>query len=45
MPIRGRPGPAGLRPRAGPVPALQGKTALARWRAGAFDDIEDALLL
>lgn len=24
---------------------LQGKTALARWRAGAFDEIEDALLL
>jgi hypothetical protein len=24
---------------------LQGKTSLARWRAGAFDEIEDALLL
>ncbi len=24
---------------------LQGKTTLARWRAGAFDEIEDALLL
>jgi 6-phosphofructokinase 1 len=24
---------------------LQGKTPLARWRAGAFDEIEDALLL
>jgi 6-phosphofructokinase 1 len=24
---------------------LQGKTALARWRAGAFDDVQDALLL
>ena len=24
---------------------LQGKTQLARWRAGAFDEIEDALLL
>ena len=24
---------------------LQGRTPLARWRAGVFDDIEDALLL
>jgi 6-phosphofructokinase len=24
---------------------LRGTTPLARWRAGAFDDIEDALLL
>jgi hypothetical protein len=23
---------------------LQGRTALSRWRAGAFDQIEDALL-